>query len=90
LLPYADAPRFDPEEDAVNPREPMKSVRCVAWYPEANRWNRNGRMTWEGLGMLLAAIALRFGWVLPVARPVPVRVAERPHPHYLRVRRRRF
>jgi hypothetical protein len=86
LLWYVGAQRFDPEEDAVDPRELMKSVRCVARYPETNRWNRNGWMTWQGLGMLLAA-ALPFGWVLPVARPARVRVSARPQ-LILRVRRR--
>jgi len=73
----------------VNAREPMNSVRCVARYPEADRWSRHGWMTWQGLGMLLAALVLPFGWVLPVARLAPVRVSARPHP-YLLVRRRRY
>jgi hypothetical protein len=45
--------------------------------PRNNNWGWRRWTTWRNVGMVVAAVVLPFGWVLPVAQLARARVAAR-------------
>ena len=64
----------------MDPLKPVMSGTHAARNPEENRRGFHNWGTWQGLGLLLAAVLLPFGWILPIARLAHVRATARRRP----------
>jgi len=61
----------------VDQRSPVRSAACSGGHSGQIRWGWKRWTTWGNLGLLLAAVVLPFGWLLPAAKLARVRVSAR-------------
>ena len=66
----------------MDPVEPVMSGTHAARNPQGqgNRWSGTRWGTWRQIGLLVAAVLLPFGWILPIARFAHVRATTRRRP----------
>jgi hypothetical protein len=61
----------------VDEAEPVAQTDCVRGESERMRWSWKRWATWGNVGLLLAAVVLPLGWLLPAARLARVHVRSR-------------
>jgi len=59
----------------VDQRSSVRPAACSGVQSRQIRWGWKRWTTWGNLGLLLAAIVLPFGWLLPAAKLARVRVS---------------